>query len=618
MRTNVPPRTAPVRTWIAGSPPRRDPWSPRGSRAAFRALPSREGPVRRVPGRTPVLGPAVSQCTLPLVLAVGIADRSLDFVDDRPLASRSWASAGRTRQRVPRRASCFAAEVRGRPAARPRVEHRQRDDPAVVPRSRRALPATHSVEMWNPTARMGGAPLDRTLYMRHIGIRPHDRRLGRQRRPTAVVEHGANPGLVSHFRQAGVAPRSLPACSPSRRRRRPGVPHPRGSRFRGRRVRRAGHAHRHQGDPHRRERHADRASQPKQVDEFVNTWSVEGFYEEGVAPAELGWGTHERSGCRPARTCTRAGPRNQICIARPGMETWVRSWVPLGGEIRGMVIRHGEAFNAAATSPLRDADAAPTPVYRPTVHYAYCPPTWRSPACSSCGCAAGEGSAPAHPQRRDLSGRGPARRAAHGPRLHRLVDRVADSPSTTARCRPGRDHAAGRRVGRRRRPLDDGEPLQPACECPTVAMAKVLGVGRPLPRHLLQRCRRLGPTRCSAVPTCSPNGASTGSTPSGPPATWQFTNFLVRSTRPAGTLPGGRATVAHRRDWVARQPRCPPARRSCTVPGDELVAPPAPYVGRAPELLAFARTPRPPGRGVLHFSTRPSHTWSPPPCARPP
>ena len=27
---------------------------------------------------------------------------------------------------------------------------------------------------------------------------------------------------------------------------------------------------------------------------FVNTWSVEGFVSEGLQPAELGWGTHEK------------------------------------------------------------------------------------------------------------------------------------------------------------------------------------------------------------------------------------------------------------------------------------------------------------------------------------
>lgn len=40
---------------------------------------------------------------------------------------------------------------------------------------------------------------------------------------------------------------------------------------------------------------------PEQVGEFVNTSSIEGFHEESVAPAELGWGTHERRPGRPAQ-----------------------------------------------------------------------------------------------------------------------------------------------------------------------------------------------------------------------------------------------------------------------------------------------------------------------------
>ena len=94
---------------------------------------------------------------------------------------------------------------------------------------------------------------------------------------------------------------------------------------------------------HIAERDTQITAVPKQADEFVNTWSVDGFYEEGVAPAELGWGTHEKRLPPNAFVHSGEGPCNQICIARPGMETWVRSWVP-AGEIRGMVIRHGEAF----------------------------------------------------------------------------------------------------------------------------------------------------------------------------------------------------------------------------------------------------------------------------------
>ena len=35
-------------------------------------------------------------------------------------------------------------------------------------------------------------------------------------------------------------------------------------------------------------------SSPKPRNVFVNTWSIEGFLSEGMQPAELGWGTHEK------------------------------------------------------------------------------------------------------------------------------------------------------------------------------------------------------------------------------------------------------------------------------------------------------------------------------------
>src|SRR5450759_4775476 len=45
---------------------------------------------------------------------------------------------------------------------------------------------------------------------------------------------------------------------------------------------------------HIAERDTQRAKQPKPMDTFVNTWSVEGFISEGMQPSELGWGTHEK------------------------------------------------------------------------------------------------------------------------------------------------------------------------------------------------------------------------------------------------------------------------------------------------------------------------------------
>ena len=121
----------------------------------------------------------------------------------------------------------------------------------------------------------------------------------------------------------------------------------------------------------------------------MNTWSVEGFYEEGVAPAELGWGTHEKRLPPNAYVHRGFGPRNQICLAQPGMETWVRSWVPCGETI-GMVIRHGEAFTMSDHLTVWGADGPPAtrctgrPCTTPTAR-----PTWRSPASTSCACGVG-------------------------------------------------------------------------------------------------------------------------------------------------------------------------------------------------------------------------------------
>ena len=120
---------------------------------------------------------------------------------------------------------------------------------------------------------------------------------------------------------------------------------------------------------HVAERDTQISNQPKQVGEFVNTWSVDGFYEEGVAPAELGWGTHERRLPALAYQHAGEGPGNQICLAQMAHKTLVRSTTP-SSQIVGMVIRHGEAFTICDHLTVWDGA---TPIYRPTVHYAYCP-----------------------------------------------------------------------------------------------------------------------------------------------------------------------------------------------------------------------------------------------------
>ena len=223
-----------------------------------------------------------------------------------------------------------------------------------------------SVEVWDPYDDLTSThPLDRTLYTRHMDIRRMIASWGDNRGPTAVLEHGANPGLVSHFtKQAlveiagGMLQQGLVDDVASMEIALADETYNMLAMLTGTKV------------IHISERDTQITNVPKAVDEFVNTWSVDGFFEEGIAPAELGWGTHEKRLPPNAYVHHGFGPCNQICIAQPGMETWVRSWVP-SGEIRGMIIRHGEALTINDHLTVWGDDG--NPIYRPTVHYAYCP-----------------------------------------------------------------------------------------------------------------------------------------------------------------------------------------------------------------------------------------------------
>jgi len=174
--------------------------------------------------------------------------------------------------------------------------------------------------------------------------------------PTAVIAHGANPGLVSHFvKQALVnvaRDTGLEAKPPTTRE------------GWGRLARRLGVK-----VIHIAERDTQVSHRPKEVGEFVNTWSIDGFVSEGSQPAEMGWGTHEKGlpvdGARHAFGCGAA-----IYLNRPGLLTRVRTWTPLEGPFHGFIITHNESISIADYFTLREGRKV---VYRPTVHYAYHP-----------------------------------------------------------------------------------------------------------------------------------------------------------------------------------------------------------------------------------------------------
>jgi homospermidine synthase len=177
-----------------------------------------------------------------------------------------------------------------------------------------------------------------------------------QSHPTAVLTHGANPGLVSHFVKRALLDIAKDTGVETAK--------PQNREQWGRLAQRLGVK-----VIHIAERDTQVGKAPKKPNEFVNTWSVDGFVSEGAQPAELGWGTHERH--FPADGGKHAqGSGCAIYLNRPGASTRVRTWTPKAGPFHGFLITHSEAISLADFFTVRDGDRV---VYRPTTHYAYHP-----------------------------------------------------------------------------------------------------------------------------------------------------------------------------------------------------------------------------------------------------
>ena len=178
--------------------------------------------------------------------------------------------------------------------------------------------------------------------------------------PTAVITHGANPGLVSHFVKQALlniaADTGVKTAVPSDRAGWSNLAKTLGVKV-----------------IHIAERDTQVSATPKKVDEFVNTWSIDGFVSEGSQPTELGWGTHERHW--PFNASRHAfGSDAAIFLNRPGASTRVRTWTPLEGHFHGFLITHSEAISIADYYTVTEEQGAARAVtYRPTVHYAYHP-----------------------------------------------------------------------------------------------------------------------------------------------------------------------------------------------------------------------------------------------------
>ena len=192
-------------------------------------------------------------------------------------------------------------------------------------------------------------PAKRTLYDTHNKIRKTMSKYPNA--PTCVVTHGANPGYVTHLTKRVLLEiakkKGIPAETPVDREdwaqlmKKVGV-----------KV------------VHIAERDTQIIDEPKEKGEFVNTWSCEGFWAEGRAPAEMGWGTHEDK--HPEGGKSQGGGRAAF-INAPGVSVMMKSWVPKGGQYNGFLVQHSESITISEyfTTELED--------FRPSVYYVYQP-----------------------------------------------------------------------------------------------------------------------------------------------------------------------------------------------------------------------------------------------------
>jgi homospermidine synthase len=184
---------------------------------------------------------------------------------------------------------------------------------------------------------------------------------------TAIISHGMNPGLVSHFAKRGLVDIAKKILSEKR----------------DKQPERCAEIERYLNTNdfanlakiegvkiiHISERDSQITHKAKRSNEFVNTWSIDGFYHELKLFSEMGWGTHERY--QPVGSMRfDYGPDNMLVLPTKGLKTKARSWVPSGQTI-GYVITHDEAFSLSKFLTIKDENGIVN--YRPTIHFVYMP-----------------------------------------------------------------------------------------------------------------------------------------------------------------------------------------------------------------------------------------------------
>ena len=188
---------------------------------------------------------------------------------------------------------------------------------------------------------------ERTLYHTHNEMR--ETMAQYTSGPTCCVTHGANPGYVTHLTKRALLnlakQKGKNVATPQTKDQWAKLMKSLGVKV-----------------IHIAERDTQITDDPKTKGEFCNTWSVEGFWAEGRAPSEMGWGTHEDKHPEEGKSQGTAA-----YLFKPGVAVMMKSWVPDGGQYNGYCIQHSESITLSQYFETEDGK------YRPSVYYVYHP-----------------------------------------------------------------------------------------------------------------------------------------------------------------------------------------------------------------------------------------------------
>ena len=141
---------------------------------------------------------------------------------------------------------------------------------------------------------------------------------------TAIVEHGANPGLVSHFVKRGLQDMAAHVLQRNLI----------GDEMRRQNIEDALHKKDHAQLAHLlgvktihiSERDSQATNTPRKSNEILNTWCTSSLCEESCYYAQFAWGTHERKipdGALIQDQASQKWPPNRICLPNKGMNVLV-------------------------------------------------------------------------------------------------------------------------------------------------------------------------------------------------------------------------------------------------------------------------------------------------------